>query len=58
MGETAKLLNLDKEVLVPRVAACALADSITAEQVRALREKHHHETVRQSYEFLRDESLL
>ena len=40
MGETAKLLNPDKEVLVPRVAACSLADSITAEQVRGLRAKH------------------
>jgi len=40
MGETAKLLNPDKEVLVPRVAGCSLADSITAEQVRALRKKH------------------
>jgi quinolinate synthase len=40
MGETAKLLNPDKEVLVPRVAGCSLADSIDAEQVRKLREKH------------------
>ncbi len=40
MGETAKLLNPDKEVLVPRVAGCSLADSITREQVRALREKY------------------
>lgn len=40
MGETAKLLNPDKEVLVPRVAACSLADSITAAQVRELRAKH------------------
>ena len=30
MGETAKLLNPDKEVLVPLVAACSLADSISA----------------------------
>ena len=37
MGETAKLLNPDKEVLVPGVAGCSLADSITVEQVRALR---------------------
>lgn len=42
MGETAKLLNPDKEVLVPRVAGCSLADSITGEQVRTLREKHPH----------------
>ena len=40
MGETAKLLNPDKEVLVPRVAGCSLADSIKGEQVRALREKY------------------
>lgn len=40
MGETAKLLNPDKDVLVPRVAACSLADSITAEQVRDLRRKY------------------
>ena len=37
MGETAKLLNPEKEVLVPSVAGCSLADSITAEQVRELR---------------------
>lgn len=40
MGETAKLLNPDKEVLVPSVAGCSLADSITGEQVRELREKY------------------
>ena len=40
MGETAKLLNPDKEVLVPRVAGCSLADSITAEQVRELRQQY------------------
>ena len=40
MGETAKLLNPDKEVLVPRVAGCSLADSITGEQVRTLRNEH------------------
>ena len=37
MGETAKLLNPDKDVLVPQVAGCSLADSITGEQVRELR---------------------
>jgi quinolinate synthase len=42
MGETAKLLNPEKEVLVPKVAGCSLADSITGEQVRALREKYPH----------------
>lgn len=40
MGETAKLLNPDKEVLVPRVAGCSLADSITAKQVRELRQQY------------------
>ncbi|MDH3381052.1 MAG: quinolinate synthase NadA, partial [Gammaproteobacteria bacterium] len=42
MGETAKLLNPDKQVLVPRVAGCSLADSITGAQVRALRRKYPH----------------
>ena len=37
MGETAKLLNPDKEVLVPSKAGCSLADAITGEQVRMLR---------------------
>jgi len=40
MGEMAKLLNPGKEVLVPRVAGCSLADSISREQVRALRKAH------------------
>ncbi len=40
MGETAKLLNPDKEVLVPSVAGCSLADSITVDQVRALRKMY------------------
>lgn len=40
MGETAKLLNPDKDVLVPQVAGCSLADSITGEQVRELRAAH------------------
>jgi quinolinate synthase len=40
MGETAKLLNPEKDVLVPSVAGCSLADAITAEQVRELR-KHY-----------------
>jgi quinolinate synthase len=37
MGETAKLLNPEKEVLVPSHAGCSLADAITGEQVRELR---------------------
>lgn len=40
MGETAKLLNPEKEVLVPDVAGCSLAESITAEDVRKLRAEH------------------
>lgn len=38
MAETAKLLNPDKTVLIPdQDAGCSLADSITPEDVRALR---------------------
>ena len=38
MAETAKLLNPDKTVLIPDMAAgCSLADSITPEDVRRLR---------------------
>lgn len=41
MAETAKLLNPDKIVLIPdERAGCSLADSITAEDVRQLRQKH------------------
>jgi len=40
MGETAKILNPDKKVLVPAIAECSLADSITAQDVRNLKEKH------------------
>ena len=40
MGETAKLLNPDKEVLVPKIAGCSLANAITVKQVRELRKKH------------------
>jgi quinolinate synthase len=41
MAETAKLMNPDKTVLIPDVGAgCSLAESITAADVRALREKH------------------
>jgi len=41
MAETAKILNPGKTVLIPDPAAgCSLADSITAEDVRRLREKH------------------
>ena len=41
MAETAKLLNPGKTVLIPDLrAGCSLAESITAADVRALREKH------------------
>ena len=41
MGETAKILNPEKDVLIPGpLTGCSLADSITGEQVRALREQH------------------
>lgn len=40
MGETAKILNPEKEVLIPGfLDGCTLADSINAEQVRALRKE-------------------
>ncbi|MGD0184033.1 MAG: quinolinate synthase NadA [Roseiarcus sp.] len=41
MAETAKLLNPEKTVLIPDPeAGCSLAESITAEDVRALRRRH------------------
>jgi hypothetical protein len=41
MAETAKLLNPDKVVLIPDArAGCSLAESITAADVRRLRERH------------------
>jgi quinolinate synthase len=41
MAETAKLLNPGKTVLIPDAAAgCSLAESITPEDVRLLRERH------------------
>jgi len=41
MAETAKLLNPGKTVLIPDLGAgCSLADSITAQDVRLMREHH------------------
>ncbi len=41
MGETAKILNPDRRVIVPDArAGCSLAESITAADVRALREQY------------------
>lgn len=41
MAETAKLLNPGKTVLIPDLAAgCSLAESITAADVRLMRERH------------------
>lgn len=40
MAETAKILNPAKEVIVPDIAGCSLAESITAEDVKELRKKH------------------
>ena len=40
MGETAKILNPTKDVLIPGpLTGCSLADSITGAEVKALREK-------------------
>ena len=45
MGETAKILNPEKEVLVPAVLdGCSLADSIKAEDVKALRRQYPEHT--------------
>lgn len=41
MAETAKLLNTEKKVLIPDVAAgCSLAEGITAENVRYLKQAY------------------
>ncbi len=40
MAETAKILNPGKTVLIPSLAGCSLAESITAEDVRRLKQKY------------------
>lgn len=41
MAETAKLMNPDKKVLIPDMGAgCSLAEAITAEDIRALRQQY------------------
>jgi len=41
MAETAKMLNPDKTVLIPDLdAGCSLADSITPDDVRLIRQRH------------------
>lgn len=46
MGETAKILNPTKEVIIPGpLSGCSLADSITGEEVRRLRREHPGYTV-------------
>ena len=45
MGETAKILNPEKDVLIPGpLTGCSLADSITGEEVRELRKKYPEHT--------------
>lgn len=45
MGETAKVLNPDKDVIIPAVdPGCTLADSITAQDVRRLRQEYPQHT--------------
>lgn len=40
MAETAKILNPSKTVLIPSLAGCSLAASITADDVRALKKRY------------------
>ncbi len=40
MAETVKILNPGKTVLVPAIAGCSLAESITADDVRELKKAH------------------
>ncbi len=40
MGETAKILNPNKKVIIPSIAGCSLAESITEKEVQLLKQKH------------------
>jgi quinolinate synthase len=40
MGETVKILNPQKEVLVPAISGCSLAESITAIDVKKIKKQH------------------
>lgn len=40
MAETAKIMNPEKIVIVPCVAGCSLAESITADDVRGMRKRY------------------
>jgi len=40
MAETAKILNPNKTVLVPAIAGCSLAESITTKDIQKLKEDH------------------
>jgi quinolinate synthase len=40
MGETAKILNPEKQVVVPAIAGCSLAESITPTDIRNLRKQY------------------
>ena len=41
MAETAKILSPDKNVLIPDMrAGCSLADSITADDIKLLKQKY------------------
>ena len=54
MAETAKLLNPEKTVLMPDMrAGCSLAESITAADIRALREQAPRRTRRHVRQYVR-----
>lgn len=40
MGETAKILNPQKQVIVPSISGCSLAEAITAQDVKKLKQQY------------------